>query len=108
MSPGRPADWLAATSGQPPTQREVADHAGADRMITSKVLQATVDRGLVSRQPNRADRRVKRLRLTLEGRDLIRHGICIAVDRDEEMFEAAGDPLRETLQHIAATARAAS
>jgi hypothetical protein len=51
---------------------------------------------------------VKRLRLTLQGRDLVQRGICIAVDRDEEMFGAAGDPLRETLQHIAATARAAS
>jgi DNA-binding MarR family transcriptional regulator len=73
-------------------------------MITSKVLQATVDRGLVSRQPDPADGRVKRLRLTLEGRDLVRRGIRIAVDRDAELFGAAGDPLRETLQHIAATA----
>jgi len=55
-----------------------------------------------------ADGRVKRLRLTLEGRDLVRRGIRVAVDLDEEIFGAAGDPLREILQHIAATARATS
>ena len=38
--------WLAATSDQPPAQQEVADHAGADRMMTSKVLQALVERSL--------------------------------------------------------------
>jgi hypothetical protein len=31
----------------------VGDHAGADRMMTSKVLQTLVDRGLVDRQPIR-------------------------------------------------------
>jgi hypothetical protein len=49
----RPPGWLATTSGGPPTRQEVADHAGADRMMTSKVLQTLVDRGLVDRQPIR-------------------------------------------------------
>jgi DNA-binding MarR family transcriptional regulator len=102
------AGWLTATSGRPPTQQEVADHAGADRMMTSKVLQTLVDRGLVSRQPDPADGRVRRLRLTPEGRDLVRRGIRIAVDLDEEMLGPGGDPLRETLQYIAARTRAAS
>jgi DNA-binding MarR family transcriptional regulator len=52
------AGWLAATAGQPPTQQEVADHAGADRMMTSRVVQTLVDRGLVLRQPDPADGRV--------------------------------------------------
>ncbi len=64
------AGWLAASAGQPPTQQEVADHAGADRMMTSKVLQTLVDRGLVQREPDPADGRMKRLRLTPEGREL--------------------------------------
>lgn len=101
------AGWLAASAGQPPTQQEVADHAGADRMMTSKVLQTLVDRGLVQREPDPADGRVKRLRLTPEGRELGRRGIRIAVDLDEEMFDADGDPLRETFERIAARARAA-
>ena len=34
--------------GRPPTQQEVADHAGTDRMMTFKVLQTLMDRGLVT------------------------------------------------------------
>jgi hypothetical protein len=60
------AGWLAATSGRPPTQQEVADHADADRAMTSRVLQTLVDRGLVIRQPDPADGRVKCLGPTPE------------------------------------------
>jgi len=102
------AGWLTATSAQPPTQQEVADHAGADRMMTSKVLQGLVEHGLVIRQPDPADGRVKRLHLTPAGQEVVRRGIIIAVDLDEEMFGPDGDSVRETLQRIAAKARAAS
>ena len=101
------AGWLAATSARPPTQQEVADHAGADRMMTSKVLQGLVDHGLVIRQADPADGRVKRLRLTPAGQELVRRGIRIAVDLDEDMFGPDGDSLRETLERIAAKARTA-
>jgi hypothetical protein len=40
------------------------------------------------------------LRPTEEGRTLIRAGIRIAVDLDEELFGPSGDSLRDTLQHI--------
>ena len=102
------AGWLTATSAQPPTQQEVADHAGADRMMTSKVLQGLVEHDLVIRQPDPADGRVKRLHLTPAGQEAVRRGIIIAVDLDEEMFGPDGDSVRETLQHIAAKTRAAS
>ncbi len=102
------AGWLTATSAQPPTQQEVADHVGADRMMTSKVLQGLVEHGLVIRQPDPADGRVKRLHLTPAGQEVVRRGIIIAVDLDEEMFGPDGDSVRETLQRIAAKARAAS
>jgi len=67
-----------------------------------------VERSLVTRQPDPADGRVKRLVLTPEGRELVRRGIRIAVDLDEEMFGPGGDSLREALQQIATKARAAS
>ncbi len=97
--------WLTATTGQPPTQQEAADYAGADRMMTSKVLQTLAERGLVTREPDPADARVKRLRPTDEGRDLVRQGIRIAVDLDEELFAADAEGLRAALQRIAQTAR---
>jgi DNA-binding MarR family transcriptional regulator len=37
--------------GEPPTQQAVADHAGADRMMTSKVVRSLEQRGLVTRRP---------------------------------------------------------
>jgi DNA-binding MarR family transcriptional regulator len=74
--------------------------------MTSRVLRTLVDRGLVLRQPDPADVRVKRL--TPGRRELVRRGIPTAVELDEEMFGPGGDPLRETLQRIAAKARAAS
>ena len=60
------------------------------------------------RQPDPADGRVKRLVLTPDGGELTRRGIRIAADLDEEIFGPGGDPLRETLQNIAARPRAAS
>jgi hypothetical protein len=50
----------------------------------------------------------RRLNLTPGGRELTRRGIRIAIDLDGEMLGPGGDPLRETLQRIAAKARAAS
>ena len=50
------AGWLVTTSGGPPTQQEVADHADADRMLASKVLQTLVDRDLMVRSPIRCAR----------------------------------------------------
>jgi len=77
-------------------------------MMTSKVLQGLVEHGLVIRQPDPADGRVKRLHLTPAGQEVFRRGIIIAVDLDEEMFGPDGDSVRETLQRIAAKTRAAS
>ena len=102
------AGWLAATSARPPTQQEVADYAGSDRMMTSKVLQGLVDHGLAIRQPDPADGRVKRLRPTPAGQELVRRGIRVAIDLDAEMFGPHGDSLRETLERITARARTAS
>ena len=53
-------------------------------------------------------RRLRPLNLTPRGRELARRGIRIAGDLDEETLGPGGDPLRETLQRIAAKARAAS
>jgi DNA-binding MarR family transcriptional regulator len=75
-------------------------------MMTSKVLQTLAERGLVSKEPDPADARVKRLSLTEQGRTLVTRGIRIAVDLDEELFGQSGDPLRNNLRHIAERATA--
>jgi DNA-binding MarR family transcriptional regulator len=96
--------WLART-GEPPTQQQVADNAGADRMMASKVLRGLQDRGLLARSADPHDSRTLRLRLTDEGRALASQAIRLAVDLDEELFGDDSDRLREELRNIAMSAR---
>jgi DNA-binding MarR family transcriptional regulator len=86
----------------PPTQQQVADHAGADRMMASKVLRTLEERCLVTRQPDPDDARSLRLRLTGEGRSVTSQAVRLAVAVDEELFGDGGERLREQLQAVAA------
>jgi DNA-binding MarR family transcriptional regulator len=97
--------WLAATGGQLPTQQEAADFAGADRMMTSRVLSTLEERGLVERVPDPGDARLKRLGVTAAARPLLQAGIKIAVDLDEELFGPDPDALRVRFEQIASAAR---
>jgi len=99
--------WLART-GELPTQQQVADNAGADRMMASKVLRGMEDRGLLVRTGDPRDSRSLRLRLTDEGRALASRAVRLAVKLDEELFGAGGDRLREELRTIAMSARSLS
>ncbi len=94
--------WLERTRPSPPTQQQVADHAGADRMMASKVLRTLQQRGLVSREPDPGDARSLRLRLTGQGRTLTGQAVRLAVAVDEELFGESGGDLRRDLQAIAA------
>jgi DNA-binding MarR family transcriptional regulator len=94
--------WLDRTLPSPPTQQQVADHAGADRMMTSKVLRTLEERALVTRESDPDDARSLRLRLTDEGRRITSHAVRLAVAVDDELFGDRGDHLREQLQEVAA------
>lgn len=75
--------WLAETDG-PPTQQDVADLAGVDRMMTSKVLCALEASGMVERSDDPTDRRTRRLRQTSRGRKAATAAVETvgALDRD--------------------------
>lgn len=94
--------WLDRTRPSPPTQQQVADHAGADRMMASKVLRGLEDRALVTRESDAGDARSLRLRLTDEGRRITSRAIRLAVAVDDEVFADRGDDVRELLQNVAA------
>lgn len=97
------ADWLAGQS-VPVTQQEIADLAGADRMMTSKVLTALGERGLVLRSAHPSDARAKALVVTETGRSLVSDAVRIVAEIDEEIFGpmgAAREQLRGTLRAIA-------
>jgi hypothetical protein len=67
-----------------------------------------MDRGLVIRQPDPADGRVKRLVLTPDGMNLPGAASASRSTSTRRCSAPAAIPLPETLQHIAARARAAS
>ena len=97
--------WYLARGGGPgPSQREVADHAEADVMMTSQVLRTLERRGLVTRGADAADARVKRLKVTPAGARLARRaqGVVEAADRD--FFAGVGhqDALLSHLRELAA------
>ena len=65
--------WLAADG--PVTQKHLADHAATDPMMTSQVLRALEERGLLQRMPHPADGRARALAVTTSGRDLANQAI---------------------------------
>lgn len=95
------AGWLSRQQVVAPTQQEVAEHAGADRMMTSKILRDLDERGLLIRQPDPGDGRVLRIRLTPAGRDLTKQAIAVTAELDATFFGTNPTSLRTTLRRIA-------
>jgi DNA-binding MarR family transcriptional regulator len=93
--------WLEHVGGGPPTQQQVADRAGADRQMTSRVIRGLRDRGLVERRAHESNARALRLTLTAEGRALTAEAIAIVRDLDEELFGPDSGRLRDGLRSIA-------
>jgi len=92
--------WLEHLSG-PPTQQQVAEQAGADRMMTSKVAHTLELHGLLNRHAHEADARALRLALTPAGRTTVNHATQAARDVDALLFGPDPAQLRDTLRHIA-------
>lgn len=93
--------WLETIGGGPPGQQEVADGAGTDRQMTSRVVRTLEEHGLVARLAHESNARSLRLSLTMEGRELARKAITIAKDVDARFFGAAPDDIRDALRGIA-------
>jgi DNA-binding MarR family transcriptional regulator len=61
---------ITVTEDEPPTQASLAAHLGIDRTVLTYVLDDLVDAGVLERQVDPADRRVRRLAPTPAGRAL--------------------------------------
>jgi DNA-binding MarR family transcriptional regulator len=83
-----------ARADDQPTQQQVADFSGLDRMMLSKVLAGLEERGLVARTPDAADARQKRLAVTPSGRRLVDAATAIARSVDAELFAGVESPKR--------------
>ncbi|WP_225730226.1 MULTISPECIES: MarR family transcriptional regulator [unclassified Nocardia] len=93
--------WLSR-HGELPTQQQVVDMAGADRMMGSRVIRALAESGFVERHIDPDDARALRLAVTPKGREVAGRAIRIVNDTDEQIFGPDADALRGQLQSIAA------
>ena len=80
--------WLDVEG--PVTQKQLADHTAADAMMTSQVLRALEDRGLVLRKPHPDDKRARALTVTDEGRALANRAVAMVEACDRAFFSAVG------------------
>ncbi|MFT4135565.1 MarR family winged helix-turn-helix transcriptional regulator [Microbacterium sp.] len=90
-----------------PTQQQVAELSGVDRMMTSKILSELHRRGLVDRVAHAQDGRAKAVRTTDAGAELVSRAVRIVAEVDDRLFGARGperDRLRAALEGIVAAA----
>jgi DNA-binding MarR family transcriptional regulator len=81
--------WLDAEG--PVTQRTLAAHAATDEMMTSQVLRALEERGLVERAQHPSDGRARALAVTAAGRKLANRAVVEVERVDREFFGTLGD-----------------
>ena len=78
--------WLCEHEG-PPRQRDLADHAGTDPMMTSQVARTLESKGLLVREVDAQDARAWRLRPTKAGSTLARKALGAVESADATYFE---------------------
>ncbi|MFC4465309.1 MarR family winged helix-turn-helix transcriptional regulator [Streptomyces xiangluensis] len=83
--------WWLGRHGQPPSQRELADHTGMDAMNASQVARTLEKKQLITREGDPHDTRIKRLRVTAEGIALAKTAITHVEAVDHAYFTAAPD-----------------
>jgi DNA-binding MarR family transcriptional regulator len=100
--------WLR--SDGPVTQRQLADHAATDPMMTSQVLRALERRNLLRRTAHPDDKRARALTATAQGRRLANEAVVIVEACDKAFFQALPDPAGfvSALRALAATSLAHS
>jgi DNA-binding MarR family transcriptional regulator len=86
--------WLATDT--PVTQRDLADHAHTDPMMTSQVLRALETKGLIRRAAHPVDARARALTVTPQGAALA-NAANTAVENTDRTFFA---PLANEQQNL--------
>lgn len=81
--------WL--NSDTPVTQRELAEHAHTDQMMTSQVLRALEAKGLIDRGLHPTDARARALTPTTEGAALANAANTAVEAVDQAFFSRLGD-----------------
>lgn len=91
---------LIRNEGEPPTQRELADLIGIESPTLARTLDALEGLGMVQRQPCDIDRRIKRVLLTDQAREIAIEIEEIAKQLRNEAFNGIADEDIEFCQHV--------
>ena len=83
--------WWLDDHGGPPSQRQLAEHAGTDPMMTSQVVRKLADKGLVDRRPDPDDSRARLVEPTAEGRAVLATALRDVEAADVAYFGRLGD-----------------
>jgi len=83
--------WLDRQAGRTPTQRDLAEHAAIDPMMTSQVVRTLASNGLVRRERDPLDSRALRITITDAGAELAVRAVRVVETVDREFFAAAPD-----------------
>ena len=94
--------WLQDHGGEPPSQAQLAGHAGADQMMASQVIRKLEARGLLERDTDPADSRARRLRITPPGAALLTGALADVEAADDAYFAALGPNRDSFLAGLAA------
>jgi DNA-binding MarR family transcriptional regulator len=94
--------WLQDHGGEPPSQAQLAGHAGADQMMASQVIRKLEARGLLQRDTDLADSRARRLRITAAGAALLAGALADVEAADDAYFAALGPDRGSFLAGLAA------
>ncbi|MFJ8159643.1 MarR family winged helix-turn-helix transcriptional regulator [Streptomyces sp. NPDC096136] len=95
--------WWLNGQGEQPNQLALARQAGTDVKMTSQVLRALEQKGLVAREVDPADTRAKRLRVTAAGAELAPRAVAAVEEADARFFRAV--PLDDALPLLKRLAR---
>jgi MarR family transcriptional regulator, organic hydroperoxide resistance regulator len=77
--------WLQQR-GEMPTQARLANVAGLDRMMTSKILQLLESKGLITRTPHPTDARAYHVKLSSTGRQTLRKAVPLSFEVSQDFF----------------------
>ena len=91
---------LIRNTGVSPTQRELADWIGIESPTLARTLDALETMKMVEREPCGVDRRIKRVLLTEEARQIAVDIAELARELRSEVFDGISDDEIDACQHL--------
>ena len=91
---------LILNTGESPTQRELADWIGIESPTLARTLDALETMKMVEREPCGVDRRIKRVLLTEEARQIAVDIAELARELRSEVFVGISDDEIDACQHL--------